>query len=105
MGKKVTVVIRSKDRQYEGLRYSLGTDSRIRCRRTRGKMKAMKAEIIKKNAADVACEVDRIGQMGSPTWVRRIFAPPKREKGVMFKGEPQDTAKSLVSEIKDKGIL
>lgn len=24
MGKKVTVVIRSKDRQYEGLRYSLG---------------------------------------------------------------------------------
>ncbi|MFH1414847.1 MAG: electron transfer flavoprotein subunit beta/FixA family protein [Elusimicrobiota bacterium] len=71
----------------------------------KGKMAARKAEITKWNAADIACEVDRIGQAGSPTWVRKIFAPPKREKGKIFKGEPQETVKSLVGELKDKGLV
>lgn len=71
----------------------------------RGKMKAMKAEIQKLSAADIACEVDRIGQMGSPTWVKKIFAPPKREKGMIFKGDPKDTVGSLVKELKEKGIV
>lgn len=71
----------------------------------RGKMKAMKTEITKWNAADIACEVDRIGQMGSPTYVEKIFAPPKREKGMVFKGEPHDTVNKLVGELKDKGVL
>ncbi|MBN2406755.1 MAG: electron transfer flavoprotein subunit beta/FixA family protein [Elusimicrobia bacterium] len=71
----------------------------------RGKMNAMKAQITKWSAADIACEVDRIGQMGSPTWVRKIFAPPKREKGMIFKGEPPDTVGGLLSALKDKGVL
>ncbi len=71
----------------------------------RGKMKAKKAEITSWNAADIACELDSIGQMGSPTMVEKIFAPPKREKGVIFKGEPRDTAAKLAGELKDKGIV
>lgn len=71
----------------------------------RGKMKAMKTEITKWNAAYIACEVDRIGLMGSPTWVKKIFAPPKKEKGMIFRGEPQDAVRQLVGELKDKGII
>jgi len=71
----------------------------------RGKMRAKKEEITRWTAADIACELDNIGQMGSPTVVEKIFAPPKREKGVMYKGEPAETAGKLVGELKRKGIL
>jgi electron transfer flavoprotein beta subunit len=71
----------------------------------RGKMQAKKADIKKWSAADIACELDNIGQMGSPTVVERIFAPPKREKGMIIKGEPQDAVKQLVGQLSDKGIL
>ncbi len=71
----------------------------------RGKMNARKAEIEKLNAADIACEMDKIGQMGSPTWVDKIFAPPKREKGVIFKGEPAEAAAKLVEALKEKKIV
>ncbi|MGM0568050.1 MAG: electron transfer flavoprotein subunit beta/FixA family protein [Elusimicrobiota bacterium] len=71
----------------------------------RGKMNARKAEIEVWNAADIACEVDRIGRMGSPTWVEKIFAPPQREKGVVFKGEAGETAEKLVSVMKEKKII
>ncbi|MFC2091309.1 electron transfer flavoprotein subunit beta/FixA family protein [Elusimicrobiota bacterium] len=71
----------------------------------RGKMKAKKTEISKWNATDIACEIDKIGQMGSPTWVKRIFAPPKREKGMLFRGEPADTVANLVSQLREKGIV
>lgn len=71
----------------------------------RGKMNARKKEITRWNAADIACELDKIGQMGSPTVVEKIFAPPKREKGVILKGEPKDTSKKLVNELKEKGVI
>ncbi|MGM0441639.1 MAG: electron transfer flavoprotein subunit beta/FixA family protein [Elusimicrobiota bacterium] len=71
----------------------------------RGKMKAKKAEIEKLNAADIACEIDNIGQVGSPTVVEKIFAPPQKEKGKILKGEPEVTAKKLVTELNDKGII
>ena len=71
----------------------------------RGKMRAKKEEIIRYSAADIACEVDRIGQMGSPTVVEKIFAPPARDKGMMIKGEPPAAAAKLVSELKAKGVL
>ncbi len=71
----------------------------------RGKMKAKKARIEKLNAADIACELDNIGQMGSPTVVEKIFAPPKKEKGEILKGEPDVTAKKLVNELSNKGII
>ncbi len=71
----------------------------------RGKMNARKAEIEKWNAADIACELDRIGQMGSPTWVDKIFAPPKREKGIIFRGEAAETAAKLAESLKENKIV
>ncbi len=71
----------------------------------RGKMNARKAEIEKWTAADIACEVNNIGQMGSPTWVDKIFAPPRREKGVIFKGEPAESAGKLIEALKEKKIV
>ncbi|NLB34408.1 MAG: electron transfer flavoprotein subunit beta/FixA family protein [Elusimicrobia bacterium] len=71
----------------------------------RGKMRARKEEIIKYSAADIVCEIDSIGQMGSPTVVEKIFAPPVRDKGTMIKGEPSEAAAKLVSELKEKGVL
>ncbi len=71
----------------------------------RGKMRARKEEVLKWNAADIACELDSIGQAGSPTVVEKIFAPPAREKGMILKGEPADTASRLIRELKEKGVL
>ncbi|MBA3065980.1 electron transfer flavoprotein subunit beta/FixA family protein [bacterium] len=66
----------------------------------RGKMKARKAEIPTWTAADIACEMDRIGQPGSPTWVRKIFAPPKKNSGKILSGEISAQAKELTEELK-----
>jgi electron transfer flavoprotein beta subunit len=71
----------------------------------RGKMQARKAEIKKWIASDIVCEINKIGQLGSPTVVDKIFAPPKRETGMMIKGKPQDTANKLVSELKGGGVI
>jgi len=66
----------------------------------RGKMKARKAEIPVWTAADIACEMDRIGQPGSPTWVRKIFAPPQKTSGKILAGEIPQQAKELTEELK-----
>ncbi|MEA3506085.1 MAG: electron transfer flavoprotein subunit beta/FixA family protein [Elusimicrobiota bacterium] len=71
----------------------------------RGKMNARKADIQLYTAADMACNLESIGQMGSPTVVKKIFAPPVKGKGEIFKGEPAETAAKLASELKDKGIF
>lgn len=71
----------------------------------RGKMRAKKEEIIKYTASDIACEVDHIGQLGSPTVVEKIFAPPAREKGMMIKGEAPQAVRKLLEELKSKGVL
>jgi electron transfer flavoprotein beta subunit len=71
----------------------------------RGKMNAKKADIERYSAADLACDLESIGQMGSPTVVKKIFAPPVKGKGKIFKGEPEDTALKLAGELKDKGII
>jgi electron transfer flavoprotein beta subunit len=71
----------------------------------KGKMRSKKAEIKHMNAADIACEVDKIGQMGSPTVVNKIFAPPKRGGGTVFKGETLEVVPKLVAELKEGGLV
>jgi len=66
----------------------------------RGKMKARKAEIPVWTAADIACEMDRVGQPGSPTWVRKVFAPPRKTSGRILSGEIEQQAKELREELK-----
>ncbi|MCK4916881.1 MAG: electron transfer flavoprotein subunit beta/FixA family protein [Candidatus Omnitrophica bacterium] len=67
----------------------------------RGKMKARGAEIISWNNKDIDLEEDRIGLNGSPTQVIKIFTPPHKEGGKIFKGEPEEIVNELVKEIKD----
>ncbi|MCF7917059.1 MAG: electron transfer flavoprotein subunit beta/FixA family protein [Candidatus Omnitrophica bacterium] len=67
----------------------------------RGKMKARSAEIAVWKNSDLTIKENEIGLEGSPTQVVKIFTPPKKEGGKVFEGEPEDTVKELVKEIKD----
>ncbi len=67
----------------------------------RGKMKARTAEIILWNNNDLNVEKDKIGLDGSPTQVVKIFTPPHKEGGRIFKGEPEEIVDELIKEIKD----
>ena len=67
----------------------------------KGKMAARKAQIVSWKAADLGCDPHKIGLEGSPTKVVRIFTPPARAGGVLFKGEPEEMASQLVQKLKD----
>jgi electron transfer flavoprotein beta subunit len=67
----------------------------------KGKIAAKKAEITRWSAADLEGDVKKFGLDGSPTKVVRIFSPPPRAGGEVFKGEPEDTVPALVSKLKD----
>ncbi len=67
----------------------------------RGKMNAKKAEIARWTAADLGCEVNKLGLAGSPTKVVRIFSPPPRGGGEMLAGEPEEMARNLAAKLKD----
>ena len=68
----------------------------------KGKMKARKAEITKWTAEDLNCDFDKIGLDGSPTRVVKIFTPPPRKGGVILKGEVDEIADKLASELKNE---
>lgn len=57
------------------------------------KMKrARTAEIPVWNAEALACEPERIGQKGSPTWVERIFSPEQKSGGEVYEGTSDEVA-------------
>jgi electron transfer flavoprotein beta subunit len=70
----------------------------------RGKMAAKKAEITVWGAEDLNSNTDLVGLNGSPTQVMKIFSPPKPEGGKVFSGEPVDSVKELLKELKTGGI-
>ncbi len=65
----------------------------------KGKMAAKKAVIPVWNAADLACDPSRLGLNGSPTRVSKIFAPPTRQGGEVFTGEPEETVAKLIQHL------
>ncbi|MCF7907250.1 MAG: electron transfer flavoprotein subunit beta/FixA family protein [Candidatus Omnitrophica bacterium] len=67
----------------------------------RGKMAARKADIPTWSNKDLAIDENRIGLIGSPTQVVKIFTPPPKEGGQMLEGEPEEIVSKLVEEIKD----
>ena len=67
----------------------------------KGKMKARKAEIPTWTNSDLNVDINQIGLNGSPTQVVKIFTPPQKEGGKKYEGEPEDTVKQLVNDIKD----
>ena len=70
----------------------------------KGKLAARKAAIIHWKADDLECDQTRIGLDGSPTKVVKIFTPPSRQGGLVFKGEPDQIVPQVVAKLKDAVI-
>ncbi len=71
----------------------------------RGMMKAKKTQITILNAADIAAETNRIGQVGSPTLVSKIFAPPFKGKGEMILGTVEEQVEKIVEKLKETKVI
>ena len=67
----------------------------------RGKMAARKAEIIKWSAADIGAEEEKTGLTGSPTEVKRIFAPEARTDREMMEGSPEEQVEKLLARLRE----
>ena len=65
----------------------------------KGKMKANRTEIAVWSAADVNADEKKIGLVGSPTKVSKIFTPPRRVQGIIIE-EP--TVKESIAALLDK---
>ncbi len=71
----------------------------------RGKMAAKKAVIETLGAAALqGVPADRIGLVGSPTQVVRIFTPPKPAGGKVFTGDVAPAVQALLAELKAAGV-
>jgi electron transfer flavoprotein beta subunit len=70
----------------------------------KGKLAAKKAQITTWKASDLACDPAKIGLDGSPTKVVRIFNPPPRQGGKIFKGEPEEIIPQVVEKLKETVI-
>lgn len=55
-------------------------------------------------AADIQADPERLGLKGSPTQVKRTFAPPVKGAGKMLEGSIKEKAYSLVQELKAKHV-
>jgi len=62
----------------------------------KGMMRAKQAKITHWKALDIEVEPDSVGLTGSPTQVVKIFTPPPRVGGQIFKGENQEIVEKLV---------
>jgi electron transfer flavoprotein beta subunit len=67
----------------------------------RGKMAAKKAEITKWTAADIGANEESLGLTGSPTQVKRIFAPEVNADREMLEGTPEEQAEGLIARLKE----
>jgi len=74
----------------------------------RDKIRSRKAEIHVWNAnslSDVA-EINRFGISGSPTTVAKVYAPTtEKRRGLIFRGNPEDAARRIVSVLKELNII
>ena len=70
----------------------------------RGKLAAKKAQITHWKADDLQGKIASFGLDGSPTKVVKIFTPPARQGGQIFKGEPEEIVPQVVEKLKDAVI-
>ncbi|MCK5139355.1 MAG: electron transfer flavoprotein subunit beta/FixA family protein [Thermodesulfovibrionia bacterium] len=66
----------------------------------KGKMTAKKAEIKKMGMAEIEGKEDSVGLKGSPTQVKRIFAPELKTERMMIDGTPEEQVDILVRELR-----
>ena len=68
------------------------------------KLAAKKAQIVHWKAEDIQGDKKKMGLDGSPTKVVKIFTPPARHGGQIFKGEPEEIVPQVVEKLKDAVI-
>lgn len=56
-------------------------------------------------AKDIAADPKKIGLEGSPTQVKRSFAPEPHGEGIILEGNVEEMAKDLVSRLKDDNVV
>jgi electron transfer flavoprotein beta subunit len=56
-------------------------------------------------AKDIDAEPSKIGLDGSPTQVKRSFAPEPHGEGIILEGSTEEMAKDLVSKLKDDNVV
>ena len=56
-------------------------------------------------AKDIGADPTKIGLEGSPTQVKRSFAPEPKGGGIIFKGSPKEAVKALVEKIKEDNVI
>ena len=66
----------------------------------KGKIAAKKAEIKKMGIADIEGEENNVGLKGSPTQVKKIFAPEVKTEKMMIDGTPEEQVDTLVRELR-----
>lgn len=69
------------------------------------RMKAKKAAIPTWTAADVEADVEKLGLKGSPTKVKKVFAPPVKLNRELLSGEPAEMVESLIHKLKERKVL
>jgi electron transfer flavoprotein beta subunit len=71
----------------------------------KGKMRAKKAVVVKWSAADIGADENDLGLKGSPTQVRKIFAPEARAEREMVEGTPEEQAAKLLEKLLEMKCL
>lgn len=66
----------------------------------KGKMAAKKAVIVKMDMKEIGAEENNVGLKGSPTQVRKIFAPEAKTDRKMLQGSLEEQVSSLVEELR-----
>ncbi len=72
----------------------------------KGKMRAKKEPVKVLTEKDINADPDRIGLKGSPTWVVKIFTPPKKTGGMKIDGtHALEAAKTVLGKLKEQKII
>ncbi|MCR4402775.1 MAG: electron transfer flavoprotein subunit beta/FixA family protein [Firmicutes bacterium] len=72
----------------------------------KGMLKAKKAAITTWTAADLGVDPDRVGLVGSPTRVIRVFTPEQKRRGEIIEGETiHEKVRILVSKLKETHLV
>jgi len=57
------------------------------------------------NASDLDVKEQFLGLDGSPTKVKKVFTPKKKQKGVLLEGNPKEIAQQVIENLRDKGLV
>ena len=68
-------------------------------------MKAKNKPYVEWKAADIEADPKKLGLSGSPTWVKRVYPPPTKDKGVMLSGTSDEIVKQIVDVLKKEHFL